>query len=260
MATKDEAEEDELLQCIFESIIASDRVIKRQQRGEPKLSKREKITELKELLAKSPGSFLMRFGTVLNENQLHFFDNFDDYEVTYRLGELLKRFTSGEKKDSLIRNRRYKAIEVLTVTSDYFTENSMRERQPLLYEHYVGRFLSDEEKKQLERQQDKFTILSQIFDTTSSRKKSNKKEEEEEELSDDPVLAAQQKLAYRNEFITLMHLSFLNGQDKDYFDYSMVDDNSDYDDTKISDRDFEDRYFDSEEPLTITCNHETTEN
>ena len=64
--------------------------------------------------------------------------------------------------------------------------------------------------------------------------------------------AIQEKLLYRKEFLRLMHLRFLDGKDEQDFDYSTVDDNVEYDDSTVRNRDFEDEYFDSEEPSEVT--------
>ena len=235
---------EELLQCIFETICVSGLVIKRQQRDEPDLSKKEKFDLLKDLVTTSPGAFLMRFGSALNENELKYFDDSEDYEVIYRLKEIRKNQSSDYRK-GLIRNRRYRAIEVLTQTTSYFSEMAMKERCPSLYEQYIGRYLSDQEKRLLGEGQDQLSLLTQLLEGETY-------EEDGEELSENPVEAIQEKLLYRKEFLRLMHLRFLDGKDEQDFDYSTVDDNVEYDDSTVRNRDFEDEYFDSEEPSEVT--------
>lgn len=222
----------------------SGRVIKRQQRDEPDLSKKEKFDLLKDLVTTSPGAFLMRFGSALNENELKYFDDSEDYEVIYRLKEMRKNQSSDYRK-GLIRNRRYRAIEVLTQTTSYFSEMAMKERCPSLYEQYIGRYLSDQEKRLLGEGQDQLSLLTQLLEGKTY-------EEDGEELSENPVEAIQEKLLYRKEFLRLMHLRFLDGKDEQDFDYSTVDDNVEYDDSTVRNRDFEDEYFDSEEPSEVT--------
>lgn len=48
------------------------------------------------------------------------------------------------------------------------------------------------------------------------------------------------------EFISMMEERFLKGDDKQFFDYSQIDNMSNFD--RIKDQDMEDEYFDSEEP------------
>lgn len=239
-----QSNKEELLQCIFETICVSGLVIKRQQRDEPDLSKKEKFDLLKDLVTTSPGAFLMRFGSALNENELKYFDDSEDYEVIYRLKEIRKNQSSDYRK-GLIRNRRYRAIEVLTQTTSYFSEMAMKERCPSLYEQYIGRYLSDQEKRLLGEGQDQLSLLTQLLEGKTY-------EEDGEELSENPVEAIQEKLLYRKEFLRLMHLRFLDGKDEQDFDYSTVDDNVEYDDSTVRNRDFEDEYFDSEEPSEVT--------
>ena len=239
---------EELLQCIFETICVSGRVIKRQQRDEPDLSKKEKFDLLKDLVTTSPGAFLMRFGSALNENELKYFDDSEDYEVIYRLKEMRKNQSSDYRK-GLIRNRRYRAIEVLTQTTNYFSEVAMKERCPSLYEQYIGRYLSDQEKRMLGEGQDQLSLLTQLLEGETYEEDG---ERGGEELSENPVEAIQEKLLYRKEFLRLMHLRFLDGKDEQDFDYSTVDDNAEYDDSVVRNRDFEDKYFDSEEPSEVT--------
>ncbi|KAI8831321.1 coiled-coil domain-containing protein-domain-containing protein [Chytriomyces cf. hyalinus JEL632] len=50
----------------------------------------------------------------------------------------------------------------------------------------------------------------------------------------------------RKEFIRIMKEKFLDGRDQEYFDYSHVDENSEYDDFVAVGRDAEERYFDEE--------------
>lgn len=52
----------------------------------------------------------------------------------------------------------------------------------------------------------------------------------------------------KEEFKHLMQERFIEGEEKDYFDYSMVDTNEEYDDLQVRGQDEEDAYFDQEEP------------
>ncbi|KAG8540182.1 hypothetical protein GDO81_019748 [Engystomops pustulosus] len=63
--------------------------------------------------------------------------------------------------------------------------------------------------------------------------------EEEREVDNE------EKALMREEFISRMHQRFLDGKDRD-FDYSEVDDNPDFDNLDIVNRDEEERYFDDD--------------
>lgn len=58
-------------------------------------------------------------------------------------------------------------------------------------------------------------------------------------------IKAEQKEALKTYFNTIMHTKFVYGQDKEY-DYSLIDDDPQYDDIITQDQDCEDRYFDSD--------------
>ncbi|KAK4886868.1 hypothetical protein RN001_003139 [Aquatica leii] len=60
-------------------------------------------------------------------------------------------------------------------------------------------------------------------------------------------VTAQERQILKEEFISTMYESFLDGNDDD-FDYSTVDDNDEYDNLEIVDNDEEEKYFDAEEP------------
>ena len=134
---------------MFKRIIATGCTIKSQQRGEPELTEQELYDALDSILHSKPGAFLMRFGKYLVEDDLQYFNEKckDDFEVEFRVKELQKNFKlSSKSRMQVVKNRRYKFLEHLMQESDYFSEEEMRERDPLLFEYYIGQFLSDEEK------------------------------------------------------------------------------------------------------------------
>lgn len=64
------------------------------------------------------------------------------------------------------------------------------------------------------------------------------------DLDDKVPITNEEKERLHREFSELMQNRFLDG--KDDFDYSVIDNNETYD--NIKDQDFEDSYFDEEEP------------
>ncbi|KAG5675840.1 hypothetical protein PVAND_005710 [Polypedilum vanderplanki] len=62
-----------------------------------------------------------------------------------------------------------------------------------------------------------------------------------------PLITAGERDILREEFLGIMYNNFLCGKDKDFFDYSQVDNNEEYDETIENDQDCEDKYFDEEE-------------
>lgn len=145
-ASTTETEVHGLVKNMLYRVANSDAVVKSQQRGEPDLTVDEKVTILLGILDRSPSSFLMRFGKYLVEDDLRNFHHLEgDYEIDFRLKEV-KNILDTKKKKTGVRNRRFECLQRLMKDSDYFSEEQMRKRSPLLYEEYIGQYLSEEEK------------------------------------------------------------------------------------------------------------------
>ena len=284
----------QLKEDMFAKIVSSGLTVKSQQRGEPDLTKEQKFEVLASLLHQKPGAFLMRFGKVLDERDLCWFDQLlkTDFEVDFRVRELHKNLAmSSKSRENMVKNRRYQYLQELMVGGSYFSEEEMRNRNPLLYEHYIGQYLSEEERQLLDgsnspdmtlsgmimkkmeldrrsellsRQQE--TEASEIVESDESESSEEEEEEEEEgegddtcqnrgmKLSVDPDTACREKQMLREEFLKAMQLRFLNGEERD-FDYSAVDTNEKYDSIEQRQRDEEDDYFDQEEPILYDKSH-----
>lgn len=266
---------------MFKKIIATGCSIKSQQRGERDLPEVELCEELRGILCQKPGSFLMRFGRYLDENDLKLFESKStgNYEVCFRVKELqqnLERTSRAQSK--MVKNRRYTRLEQLMSESDYFLEEEMQRREPLLFEYYIGQFLSEEEKLRIGEDRSEMKLSSMILKNMEIDKRmrllkeQRSREEDQLEESDcssdedvadtaesrnlafapmnlslKPETADREKLMLRREFLSAMQTRFLEGKDED-FDYSTVDHNEQYDSLEMRGRDSEDNYFDTEEP------------
>lgn len=273
----------ELKMSMFQKIIASGCTIRSQQRGERELTNVELCEALDVILSKKPGAFLMRFGKHLGENDLTYFDGkfADNFEVNFRLKELRQALgRSSKARVKTVKNRRYKCLKQLMEESDYFSEEEMRHRNPLLFEYYIGQFLSDDEKHRMKEKPTDMKLSSMIlenlrvdrrtklleqqqkreaeqegeeFDSSSSSSSSEDESDTDKVMSapmtfsSNPETAATERALLSQEFLAAMQASFLNGTDKD-FDYSKVDHNESYDSLDMEDSDAQDNYFDSEEP------------
>ena len=232
---------------------------KSQQQGDPRLSRKEKKQIAASLLDSNPGSFLSRYGRCLEPSHMQYFHQFRDssYEVNYHLQQLEKSAASRVK---LVRNRRYQAMQELISKGEYFSLSEMRSRNPLLFDHLVGNYMTSEEKEEVtpaETTCDLSTILMAHMERdgeSSVRRKEqeaeamawNEGEEQASDTDEEPEeLDDEERELLMAEFVSSMHNSFLDGKDRD-FDYSTVDDNPQYDDPVLCDRDAEDRYFDSD--------------
>lgn len=121
---------------------------KHQQRGEPDLSCKDKLKIALDILEQKPVTFLARFGEYLLEDDLTFFEPIcKQYEVQFYLKEIRKRLDDRKNKQK-IRNRRFEAMKKLMTDTDYFGDEEMKSRNPLLYEQLIGQYLTKEEINQ----------------------------------------------------------------------------------------------------------------
>ena len=258
---------DPLPAQMFARIISADVIIKSQQRDEPDLTDNEKFYCLQEMLNRSPGKFLMKYGRLLLEHHLVYFKKYKDYEIKFRLRELQKNLSDSSRK-VVKRNRRYECLKKLMDEGVYFCEKEMRQREPLLYEHYIGQYLTPEEHEALDRQCSDVLLSDRILHQADVKRReelllvqreaeemvefdSDEDEEdpkqEESKPGEDSTISEKEKRKLRQEFLRTMQLKFLRGDEKE-FDYSKIDNNVEYDSIEQRGIDEEEKYFDSEEP------------
>ncbi|KAL8586903.1 hypothetical protein ACOMHN_051008 [Nucella lapillus] len=126
-------------------------------------------------------------------------------------------------------------------------------RERALYQHQKDREDGQEEEEEEsdeEEEEEEEDEKKQQADT-----KTGMEEEGEEEAEDLPEISDVRatyiwRQQLRDEFTAIMHEKFLSGHDT-HFDYSQVDDNPDYDSLLTVGQDEENRYFLSEDPLTV---------
>ncbi|XP_014275521.1 coiled-coil domain-containing protein 97 [Halyomorpha halys] len=264
---------------------------KSQQINDPDLTISEKRLIAESILDKNPGCFLSRFGKYLMEKHLEYFAHLapNNYEVNYYLQDLQSKFSKTNSK-STVRNRRLEALRRLTSESEYFSDEQMRKRNPVMYENLVGQYLTDEEKQQQQsskNETDSFlnflldaidekeieerlkmgNPLEEEEDSDSSSDENdipkgqkiqlwgenyvNKEESTEKDVKRPTAITDNEKALFMNEFRSHVFSEFLNGRDSE-FDYSKVDTNHDYDDLDMLEIDQQDKYFDSETPEVLS--------
>ncbi|XP_067831045.1 coiled-coil domain-containing protein 97 [Heptranchias perlo] len=271
----DQREEDAMdasLNSMFHTIASSKAQIKSQQKDEPDLMYDQKLDIIRDLFWCKPVVFLERFHKIIKEEHLVCFNHLaGNYEVTFYCNEIRK---SSMKKTARtnVRNKRYAALQQLIKDGEYFSDEQMRTRDPLLYEQYIRQYMTEEELlAQNSKNLGDAMCLSDLLMSTYQEKIVQERlqwqqeredacveeEEEDEEEDDNPdskaadwVPSDDEKTLLREEFVSRMHQRFLDGEDGD-FDYSAVDDNPDFDNLDIVSRDEEERYFDEEEPVEI---------
>nr|XP_012216227.1 PREDICTED: vacuolar protein sorting-associated protein 35 isoform X4 [Linepithema humile] len=303
--------EEELLNHVANSKA----IFKSQQKEEPELTFKEKRAIAEKLLEKSRCLFLSKFGHYLKMEHLEYFNKSEDYETAYHINRL-RRYFNNSTRHIDVRNRRYEALKTLIEKGEYFSECEMMKRNPLLYEHLVGQYLTEEEKKARDsidtRSVNYVDVLLETIERHKLEKHLKLQQKEEDEVreendSDDDdddddddndvdddnsresiisknsnkqthfqwgedinkvtvknksdrdkkqnKILNQEIQLFRQEFVTNMYQSFLDGKDRD-FDYSAVDDNEAYDNVELRNQDEEEKYFDSEAPETVLPHNE----
>ncbi|KAL1769555.1 coiled-coil domain-containing protein 97 [Sigmodon hispidus] len=274
--------ESPAVSAMFHAIAASQLSVCSQQQGEPDLTEQEKVAILSQLYHEKPLVFLERFRTVLREEHLACFGHLrGDHRADFYCAEVARQGTARPRAlRTRLRNRRYAALRELIQGGEYFSDEQMRFRAPLLYEQYIGQYLTQEElsartpapqgPKPGSPSMPAYPLSDLLFQSYQERELQQKllrqQEEEEacfeeEEDSDEEdqksdkdeeswVPDSEERLILREEFTSRMHQRFLDGKDGG-FDYSTVDDNPDFDNLDIVARDEEERYFDEEEPEDV---------
>ncbi|KAF4517952.1 hypothetical protein B566_EDAN005319 [Ephemera danica] len=250
---------------IIDSVVTSKATFKNEQIGDPELTMSTKREIASKILQEKPGQFLAKFGNYIPKKLLKYFETLkpQNYEVEFYLQQLQKKHEKGASKTQ-IKNRRYAALKKLVNDGTYFSEIEMRRRNPLLYEHLIGQYLTDAEKNDLDHLDiGNITLLGLLLEhmdrdeTRSLRLQQQMQEEsvmeesdsddEDEDMGHNKPPPDEEKNLLRQEFVSQMYQSFLEGKDAD-FDYTLVDNNTEYDSLEVQQLDAEDSYFDSETP------------
>ncbi|XP_054615620.1 coiled-coil domain-containing protein 97 [Dunckerocampus dactyliophorus] len=262
--------------ALLDAVVVSGSKVKSQQIGEAELTPEERKKELLQQYRSKPLVFLERYHGYLKPEHLRSFAHVSADPRTQHYSKVIHRRAAGSTDKKRIRNQRYAALRALQKEGEYFSEEQMRMREPLLYEQYIGQYLTDEEV--LERSQEAMLHSAQggpeaqqgapgglahlLLNSYQERliqgrlqeeqEREEDAQEEDEDDEDDGVQektwepTSEEKALLREEFISQMHQRFLDGKDKD-FNYSEVDENPDFDNLDIVSRDAEEKYFDEDD-------------
>lgn len=123
-----------------------------QQINDPDITESERLAIVSKVFADSHKKFLYRFGKHIRVDHLTYFEQQtgysedDSYEIHYYLRDIRTKMRNRQRD---VKNRRYAAMQKMIEDDDnpYFGEQEMMEREPLLYEHLVGQYMTDTEKK-----------------------------------------------------------------------------------------------------------------
>ncbi|XP_076024176.1 coiled-coil domain-containing protein 97 [Genypterus blacodes] len=266
------------VKAMIEAVALSGSLVKSQQIDDDAFTLDERRGELLHQYRSRPLVFLERYHACLKPQHLSAFSHVSSDPRAQHYSRVIQRHAAGRTDRTKVRNHRYAALRALQNDGQYFSEEQMRMREPLLYEQYIGQYLTDEEV--LQRSQEAMLDGAQagaggcgggglahlLLDSYQERLIQNRmqaeqeredgaQEEEEDEEEEDTHMnmgqgvkepTPEEKALLREEFISLMHQSFLDGKDRD-FNYSEVDGNPDYDNLDIVSRDAEEKYFDRDE-------------
>lgn len=183
--------------------------------GEVEPTRQEKIQYMRTTLHNDPALFLSKWGRHLSQPALRLFTSIkDNYEVDFYLNSLLfndkdsveeqkgqQQQQQAFKKSSmrqLAQNRRYEFLQRTLRHSDYFSDENMQLRDPVLYEQFVGRHIPVQEKtKPFDND---VTLVDRIYSNMDRRYVNDRlerqkivdeeqfEEEEEEEESDEELI------------------------------------------------------------------------
>ncbi|KAK6617937.1 hypothetical protein RUM43_014166 [Polyplax serrata] len=145
--SSDESCWKEVSESILDHVQECPAVFRSQQMGDPELTVSDKRRIAECMLLKKPVEFLIRFGQFLKEEHFNYF--LKKYETSYEIEHyvtVLKKHPSGKEKNIARRNRRFEAMRRLENNGDYFSEEEMKKREPLLYFQMVGQYLNEKEK------------------------------------------------------------------------------------------------------------------
>jgi hypothetical protein len=148
--------------------------------GEVELGQEEKLKQMRSTLHNDPSLFLSKWGRHLSQNTLRLFQVIKgNYEVDFYLDSLL--YQEPEDLDmtslriqhdrappprksamrQLAQNRRYEFLQRKLRLSDYFSDESIQLREPVLYDQYVGQHIpANEKSKPFEKD---VTLVNRIF-------------------------------------------------------------------------------------------------
>eukprot|EP00064_Thunnus_orientalis_P006543 superscaffoldBa00000685_g6561 len=237
--------------AMLEAIVLSGSLVKSQQIGEAELTPKECREELLHQFRSRPLVFLERYHACLKPQHLSAFTHVSSDPRAQHYSKVIQRRAAGCTNRTRVRNQRYAALRALEKEGQYFSEEQMRMREPLLYEQYIGQYLTDEEV--LERSQEAMLDGAQVGPGAPGGStgglahlllNSYQEHNGVQEKAWEPT--SEEKALLREEFISQMHQRFLDGKDKD-FNYSEVDENPDYDNLDIVSRDAEEKYFDEDD-------------
>ncbi|MFH4975081.1 hypothetical protein AB6A40_001790 [Gnathostoma spinigerum] len=139
-------------EAMLQRIMSNNGVFYRhQKKDDDDITEEEKKRILSDLYASNPRLFMSRYFVYLSSSDCVCFDP-EDYEISFYTKLIQQREHGtgrGWRKDVHQRNKRYAVLKRLKKEGRYFSNEKMREREPLLFDRMIGKFLPEEEQIQL---------------------------------------------------------------------------------------------------------------
>lgn len=266
-------------------------------RATPQPDQQAITTYLSELLQRDPAVFLERYSKLLTQDEIQKFDPLrSDYEVDYWLKQAETQhdsITAGGPKSSsskalsnTAKNRRLAQMYRLEQQGDYFSETSMRERQPLIWHHHIGQYeghppppaggqqqsglgFADSLLRAQDEVQLRARLQQQLEEEECQMSEHDSDSEDQEQQNDMDVQQKQQQAdaqeppqkqqdqaatdlslmrQRRQDFLDEMQSRFLSGLDIDSVDYAAIDGDVQLDEVWAAQQaqDAEDAYFEAD--------------
>jgi hypothetical protein len=180
-------------------------------------------------------------------------------------------------------------LKMIEEDNSYFSEDEMIRRDPDLYEEIVGQYLSTAEKQARRNFDPRNSSLVEILYESIDKQDENIRRANEAPAAENPneesesddssheqhwgnfdnekkstkdrkrksnFITKGEQEVLRDEWVGIMYNNFLSGKDQN-FDYSEIDNNEMYDESKEKNQDCEDKYFEEEEDDEIVEKKET---
>jgi len=172
--------------------------------------------------------------------------NWNDVKLRYTLQAKLSKIPRH------ILNRRYKKLQQLIDEDEYFNEESIQQREPILYFLYVGRY-----KRELDKEKESVAEMLVHQMLNNEYKQEFEKAIEECGFKEDINFNESENIKKSvledniDVLIRMLHDKFVTGGDSKFFNYDEIDNDDRLDDVKTINQDNEDHYFDEEDVENI---------
>ncbi|KOX73032.1 Coiled-coil domain-containing protein 97 [Melipona quadrifasciata] len=189
---------------LLHHVAKSKAIFKSQQKDDPDLTFEEKLIIARNILQKSYCLFLSKFGHYMKKEHLTFFakNKNEDYEIAYYFNKLQRYFNSSTRQTD-VKNRRYQALKTLIKEGEYFSESEMMKRNPLLYKHLIGQYMTEEQKRLRDNIDTKnitlVNLLIENIERDNLKMKQKLQEEEEQSVLEENDTDEEQEIVYTSK-------------------------------------------------------------